>query len=231
MAQATWKAAVAELIGTFTLIFIGAGSIMADALTGGKVGLPGIALAHGLAIAAMVSATGHLSGGHLNPAVTTALVVTGRLPVATGLTYVLAQLAGASLAAFFLSAAFPEAVRSATMLGTPALAQGVTAGTGIIVEAILTFFLVFVVFGTAVDARGPRAAGGLFIGLVIVMDILAGGALVGAAMNPARAFGPALFAGAWANQVVYWIGPLIGGVLAGWIYHGVYIRRSVFLGR
>lgn len=222
MAQATWKAAVAELIGTFTLIFIGAGSIMADALTGGKVGLPGIALAHGLAIATMVSATGHLSGGHLNPAVTTAFVVTGRLPVATGLTYVVAQLAGASLAAFFLSAAFPEAVRNATMLGTPALAQGVTAGTGIIVEAILTFFLVFVVFGTAVDARGPRAAGGLFIGLVIVMDILAGGALVGAAMNPARAFGPALFAGAWANHVVYWIGPLLGGVLAGWIYHGVY---------
>lgn len=219
--QPTWKAAVAELIGTFALVFIGAGSILANAMTNGSVGTAGIALAHGLAIATMVSATGHVSGGHLNPAVTAAFVATGRMPVGTGATYALAQLAGASLAAFFLTAAFPETVRTAAALGVPALAAGVSPGTGIIVEAILTFFLVFAVFGTAVDARGPRAAGGLFIGLVITMDILAGGALTGAAMNPARAFGPALFAGAWANQAVYWVGPLLGGVLAGWIYTGV----------
>ncbi len=221
MSQPIWKAALAELIGTFALIFMGAGSILADAMTGGKVGLTGIALAHGLAIATMVSATGHLSGGHLNPAVTAGVVVTGRLPVRSGIVYLIAQLAGASLAAFFLSASFPEAVRKATMLGTPALASGVSAGTGIVVEAILTFFLVFAVFGTAVDGRGPKV-GGLFIGLVIVMDILAGGALTGAAMNPARAFGPALFSGAWSNQAVYWIGPLLGGAVAGWLYHTVF---------
>jgi MIP family channel proteins len=209
------------MIGTFTLIFIGAGAVLADAAAGGRVGVTGIALAHGLAIATMVSATGHVSGGHLNPAVTAAFVATGRMPLGAGLTYLLAQLVGASLAAFFLSASFPESVRTAALLGTPTLAPGITAGIGIIVEAILTFFLVFVVFGTAVDARGPRAAGGLFIGLVIAMDILAGGALTGAAMNPARAFGPALFAGAWANQAVYWVGPLLGGVLAGWVYTGV----------
>lgn len=222
MPQPVWKAAVAELIGTFALIFMGAGSILADAMTGGKVGMTGIALAHGLAIATMVSATGHLSGGHLNPAVTGAFVVTGRLPVGSGVVYVVAQLIGASLAAFFLSASFPEAIRKATMLGTPVLAPGLSAGTGIVVEAILTFFLVFAVFGTAVDARGPRAAGGLFIGLVIAMDILAGGALTGGAMNPARAFGPALFAGAWTNQAVYWVGPLLGGAVAGWLYHSVF---------
>ncbi len=222
MPQPVWKAAVAELIGTFALIFMGAGSILADAMTGGKVGMTGIALAHGLAIATMVSATGHISGGHLNPAVTGAFVVTGRLPVGSGIVYVVAQLVGASLAAFFLSASFPEAIRKATMLGTPALAPGLSAGTGIIVEAILTFFLVFAVFGTAVDARGPRAAGGLFIGLVIAMDILAGGALTGGAMNPARAFGPALFAGAWTNHAVYWVGPLLGGAVAGWLYHSVF---------
>lgn len=217
-----WKAALAELIGTLTLIFIGAGAILSDALTGGKVGIAGIALAHGVAIATMVSAAGHLSGGHFNPAVTAAFVATGRMTAGVGAGYVAAQLIGASLGAFFLTAVFPEAVRKAAMLGTPALAGGVSSGTGIVVEAILTFFLVFVIFGTAVDARGPRAAGGLFIGLVIAMDILAGGALTGAAMNPARAFGPALFSGAWANHVVYWIGPLLGGVVAGWLYHTVY---------
>jgi aquaporin Z len=217
-----WKAALAELVGTFALIFIGAGSILADVLTGGKVGLAGIALAHGIAIATMVSAAGHLSGGHFNPAVTGAFMVTGRLPAGTGFAYVAAQLVGGLLGAFFLMAAFPEAVRKTAMLGAPALAAGVSSGTGIVIEAILTFFLVFVVFGTAVDGRGPRAAGGLFIGLVITMDILAGGALTGAAMNPARAFGPAFFAGAWANQAVYWIGPLLGGTVAGWLYHSVY---------
>jgi aquaporin Z len=217
-----WKAALAELIGTFTLIFIGAGAILSDVLTGGKVGLTGIALAHGVAIATMVSAAGHLSGGHFNPAVTSAFVATGRMAVGTGLAYVAAQLVGALLGAFFLMAAFPEAVRKTALLGVPLLAQGVSSGTGIVVEAILTFFLVFVIFGTAVDARGPKAAGGLFIGLVIAMDILAGGALTGAAMNPARAFGPAFFADAWTNQAVYWIGPLLGGVVAGWLYHSIY---------
>jgi len=217
-----WKAALAELLGTFALIFIGAGSILADTLTGGKVGLTGIALAHGIAIATMVSAAGHLSGGHFNPAVTGAFVATGRLPAGTGLAYVAAQLVGGLIGAFFLMAAFPEAVRKTALLGVPVLAPGVSSGTGIVVEAILTFLLVFVIFGTTVDARGPRAAGGLFIGLVITMDILAGGALTGAAMNPARAFGPAFFAGVWTNQVVYWIGPLLGGVVAGWVYHSVY---------
>lgn len=217
-----WKAALAEAIGTFTLIFIGAGAVLTDAQTGGKVGLTGIALAHAIAIATMVSAAGHLSGGHFNPAVTGAFVVTGRLPVASGVAYLVAQLAGASLGAFFLSAVFPETVRKAAMLGVPALGRGISSGTGIVVEAILTFFLVFVVFGTAVDARGPRAAGGLFIGLVLAMDILAGGALTGAAMNPARAFGPALFSGVWTHQIVYWVGPLLGGAVAGWLYHNVY---------
>jgi aquaporin Z len=221
MSSPAWKAALAELIGTFTLIFIGAGSIMADALSGGKLGLTGIALAHGLAIGTMVSATGHISGGHLNPAVTAAFVATGRMPVGTGTTYVAAQLMGASLAAFFLTAVFPEAIRTATMLGTTVLAPNVTLGAGIIVEAILTFFLVVVVFGTAVDGRGPKV-GGLFIGLVIAMDIMAGGPLTGGAMNPARAFGPALFSGAWSGHIVYWIGPILGGILGGWIYHSVF---------
>jgi glycerol uptake facilitator-like aquaporin len=153
--------------------------------------------------------------------VTGAFVLTGRIPIGTGLVYLVAQLGGASLAAFFLAAAFPEAVRKVAVLGTPTLNPNITAGVGIIVEAILTFFLVFAVFGTAVDGRGPRM-GGLFIGLALTMAILVGGALTGAALNPARAFGPALFSGMWGNHLVYWIGPIIGGALAGWIYHAVF---------
>lgn len=218
MTQPLWKAALAESIGTFTLIFIGAGSILADAMTGGKVGITGIALAHGLAIAVMVSAAGHLSGGHFNPAVTAAFLIAGRQPVDRGIAYIIAQFTGASVAAFILTAVFPETTRQAVHLGTPGLGEGITAGTGIVVEAVLTFLLVFVIFGVAVDPRGSGAVAGLVIGFVIVMDILAGGALTGAAMNPARAFGPALFSNFWDGHYVYWVGPILGGAVAALIY-------------
>ncbi|MGH2399449.1 MAG: MIP/aquaporin family protein [bacterium] len=218
MSPSITRSALAEAVGAMALIFLGAGSIIADQITAGKIGLAGIAFAHGLAIATMVAAAGHVSGGHFNPAVTLGFVATRRMPVGTGITYVLAQLVGASVGALLLTAVFPEAARIAVNLGTPALGQGVSAGTGIVVEAVLTFFLVFVIFGVAVDARGERAIAPLAIGFVIVMDILGGGVLTGAAMNPARAFGPALFSGFWANHAVYWIGPFIGGALAAWVY-------------
>jgi len=216
MSPSITKAALAEAVGALALIFLGAGSVIADQLSGGQVGLTGIAFAHGLAIATMVAAAGHVSGGHFNPAVTAGFVAARRMPVGTGITYVVAQLVGASVGALLLTAVFPEAAREAVHLGTPVLGRGVSAGTGIVVEAVLTFFLVFVVFGVAVDARGPRAIAPLAIGLVITMDILGGGVLTGGAMNPARAFGPALFAGYWANHAVYWIGPGLGGVLGAW---------------
>lgn len=226
MTPSPWRAEIAEAVGTFALIFIGAGAVIADQLTGGRVGITGIALAHGLAIATLVSATGHLSGGHLNPAVTAGFVAARRLTVRQGSRYVIAQLVGASVGALLLTASFPEAARQAAHLGTPALGRGITSGVGIVVEAILTFLLVFVIFGVAVDARGPRAIAPLMIGLVITMDILAAGALTGGAMNPARAFGPALFSGFWRNQFVYWVGPLLGGVLAAWVYESVLSRAS-----
>jgi len=224
MTSSLWKPALAEAVGTFTLIFIGAGSIIADQLSGGRVGLVGVALAHGLAIGTMVSATGHISGGHLNPAVTTGFVVARRMTARMGAAYVLAQLVGASVGGFLLVASFPEAARQAVHLGTPALGRGVTPGVGIVVEAILTFLLVFTIFGVAVDTRGPRGTAGLMIGLVIAMDILAGGVLTGAAMNPARAFGPALFSGTWQSQMVYWVGPLLGGALAALLYETALAR-------
>jgi len=212
------KSMLAEAVGALALIFLGAGSVIADQLSGGKVGLVGIAFAHGLAIATMVAAVGHVSGGHFNPAVTLAFLATGRLSASRAVRYVVAQLAGAVVAAWLLTLAFPAGARQAVDLGTPVLAQGLRPGAGILVEAVLTFFLVFVIFGVAVDARGPRAVAPLAIGFVIAMDILAGGVLTGGAMNPARAFGPALIAGRWANQLVYWIGPAVGAVVAAWVY-------------
>jgi glycerol uptake facilitator-like aquaporin len=138
----------------------------------------------------------------------------------------MAQLAGATVASWLLILAFPAGAREAAGLGTPALAPGVRAATGIIIEAVLTFFLVYVVFGTAVDPRGERAGAPLAIGLVLAMDILAGGPLTGAAMNPARAFGPALLAGRWANHLVYWIGPAVGATAAAWTYHWLMLRDT-----
>jgi len=219
-----WRAVLAEAVGTFALVFIGAGSVIADEMSGGRLGLAGIALAHGLAIATMVAAAGHVSGGHFNPAVTAGFVVVRRLPLGQGVAYGIAQLVGGSVGAFLLTASFPEAARRAVHLGAPTLGSAVPPGTGIVVEAILTFLLVFVIFGTAVDTRGPRTIAGLMIGLVIAMDILGGGVLTGGAMNPARAFGPALFSGFWQNQIVYWIGPLLGGMGAALLYEATLIR-------
>ena len=220
---------LAEFFGTFTLIFFGAGSICADQYmqSAGQAGLGllGIALAHGLAIAIMVSALGHISGGHFNPAISIGFWVTRRATTFDTLLYWFSQLAGASAAAYLLRTVVPEATWRAVHLGTPALAGGVSRASGMLIEGIMTFFLVFVVFATAVDDRGAfKAIAGFGIGLTITMGILFGGPLTGAALNPARAFGPALASHDWLNHGVYWVGPLAGGVLAGWIYDVAFLR-------
>ncbi|OLE66938.1 MAG: aquaporin [Acidobacteria bacterium 13_1_20CM_2_68_7] len=216
--RVAWKECAAELIGTFALCFIGAGAICTNALTKGGVGLIGIAMAHGLVLSIAVSCTMAISGGQLNPAVTCALWATGRIKdPAQVAQLIVSQLVGAVLAGFCLKGLYAEAVWQGVHLGTPALGYGITPVQGTFLEAILTFFLVFAVYGTAVDAKAPKL-GGFGIGLTIAFDILMGGPLTGAAMNPARAFGPALAAGYWNNQPVYWIGPILGGVAAGWVY-------------
>ena len=222
---------VAEFIGTFTLIFIGAGAICADAYMkaggGAGAGLLAIAAAHGLAIAIMVTAVGHISGGHLNPAVTIGFWVCRRLSTFHALAYWLAQLAGATFAAYLLSVILPESVWRPAALGTPDLAADFTRVHGMALEAALTFLLVFVVFATAADAKGAfDKIAGFAIGLTITMDILLGGPFTGAAMNPARAFGPALVARHWMNHGVYWVGPLVGGVVAGFLYNALYLREQ-----
>ena len=178
----------AEFVGTFALIFVGVGAIVTGA------NLVGVAFAHGLVIAVMASAVGHISGGHFNPAVTFGFLVTRRIDPTLAGAYVGAQLLGATVAALALRALYPDGLDLDA--GVPQLAQGVSAGAGMGIEAILTFFLVWVIFATAADPRGAfKSIAGLAIGLTITLDILAGGPLTGAAMNPARAFGPELVLG------------------------------------
>jgi MIP family channel proteins len=223
---------VAEFFGTFALIFMGVGSICADKfiIAGGNpsgLGLLGIAAAHGLAIAIMVTAVGHISGGHLNPAVTAGFWVTRRIGTFDALLYWIAQLAGATAAAYTIKFVVPEDIWTAVHLGTPGLAANLTRTSGMAIEAVMTFFLVFVVFATAVDERGAfNKIAGFAIGLTITMGALMGGPLTGAAINPARAFGPALAGHFWANHGVYWAGPLIGGVVAGTLYDWVFLKKA-----
>jgi len=220
---------VAEFIGTFALIFFGAGSICADQYlrSSGGIGLLAIALAHGLAIALMVSAFGHISGGHFNPAVTIGIWVTKRINTTEALLYWGAQLLGGTVAAFVLRAVIPDDTWHKALLGTPELARDFPVWAGMSLEAIATFFLVLVVFATAVDERGAfKAISGFGIGLTITIGILTAGPLTGAALNPARAFGPALAANHWAHHGIYWIGPLAGGFIAGLLYDSLYLKKA-----
>jgi MIP family channel proteins len=217
MEPASWRKATAELIGTFTLIYVG----ILVLTVGGGAPLIAVAFAHGLAIAVMVSATMSISGGQLNPAVTLGLLSARKVTVAQAIYNIVAQIVGGLLGGYlaYASMGFAKAGGVPTITaGVPDLAPGVTPGTGILIEAILTFFLVFVIMGTAVDPRFGSRVGGLAIGLTIAMDIMAAGPLTGAAMNPARWIGAAVAAGHYGNGYVYIVGPIIGGILGALVY-------------
>lgn len=223
-----WRKGVAEFIGTFGLVFIGAGSICTDRyLTSGGdtgIGLMGVALAHGLVLAVMISSVGHISGGHINPAVTVGALIARKIDLRSGAVYIVSQLLGAVLGAVLLTVVFTRNVWETVNLGTPDLAPGVSMGTGVLLEAVLTFFLVFAVFATALDERGAfKMIAGFGIGLVLIFDILVGGPFTGASMNPARTFGPALIGNHWDNHLVYWIGPLVGGTVASLVYNLIFL--------
>jgi MIP family channel proteins len=219
------KPLVAECFATFALVFIGAGSVVADNATGGGVGLVGVAIAHGLVFAIMVTATMPVSGGHVNPAVTFGLWLAKKIEGPLAVMYVVAQLVGAAAGAFLLRAIFPAGAGNATSWGVPRIAAVITLPQAIVIEAILTMFLVAAVFGTAVSPKAPKV-GGFGIGLVLTFDILAGGPFTGAAMNPARAFGPALAANDWTAQMAYWVGPLLGAAVAALIWGWFLLPRE-----
>lgn len=220
--------ALAEFIGTFALVFIGAGSVAVLGFQGPSVpAIVGIALAHGLVLAIMVSNFGHISGGHFNPAVTIGAWVVGKLESARAVVYIVVQLGGAAVAALVLRYALTDQIWKQTNLGATTVGHsfGITNGRALVIEAVLTFFLVITVFATAVDDEGVfKSTAGLTIGLVLAFDILMGGVLTGASMNPARSFGPALVAGHWEDFWVYVIGPLGGSVIAAALYWFAYLR-------
>jgi aquaporin TIP len=216
----------AEALGTFGFVFIGCAVVVVNGgFPNSGIGLLGIAFAHAVALSVMITATMTISGGHLNPAVTLGLLAARRIDAVSAIAYIITQLVAACVAAYLVKLLLPpNAVREA-MLGVPVIASSVTVGQAISLELILTFFLVSAVFGTAVSPDAPRVAG-FGIGLVLLFDILVGGPLTGAAMNPARAFGPAAVAGEWVGHMVYWIGPVLGGILAALLWEYVLLPRT-----
>lgn len=201
---------LAEFLGVFFLCFFGIGAI-----TNGAE-LTGVALAHGIAIFVAIAAFAHVSGAHFNPAVTTALAATRRITPIDAIGYVIAQLLGGFVAAFVAEFTF------GTLAGVPSLAAAANTSDGILVEAIATFILMITIMGVAVDKRGSFSTiSGLPIGLAITGGIMFAGPVTGAALNPARWFGPALVAGDLSNAVVWILGPIIGALVAAFIYDAV----------
>ena len=212
---------VAEFVGTFALIFIAGGGVAFASVP------TDLALANGLVIAVMVSAFGFISGGFFNPAVTLGFLVTKRIaPMLAGWYWVM-QFGGAALAALLLKWVLPAGSISGAHYGVPALGGGIGSGPAVVLEAVLTFFLVWVIFATAVDPRGSfQQIAGLAIGFTIAFDVLMGYRLTGAAMNPARAFGPQLVGSHWAHFWVWYIGPCAGAVIAASVYELLYLRPA-----
>ena len=223
----TLRPLVAELAGTALFVFFGAGAIaatLAAAVSGGVQSMI-VAAAHGVWMAIIVSATMNISGGHINPAVSFALFVAGRINGKTLGQYVGAQLLGALVGAALIKGLLPWGAVHASAAGTPQLSITTDGLHGILIEAMLTFFLVSAVFGTAVSSEAPKI-GGFGIGLAIFVCALVGGPFTGAIMNPARAFGPAIIAWQLTAQYVYWVGPLIGATLAGLLWKHLLLPKE-----
>ncbi len=223
------KKYLSELLGTFALVFVGSGCVCADyylVKTGSQgFGLMGIAVAFGFVVVAVVYSLGYISGAHINPAVTISMIATKRMEAGTGLMYIISQVAGATFAGYLLKLLFPEAL-SSVFLGTCVLGSNVTVTQAIIMESVITFLLVFVVYATVIDKRATPALSGLAIGFVVLFGVMVGGTISGGSMNPARVFGPAIASGHFQNHYVWWIGPVIGGVFAGFCYDILFSEKK-----
>src|SRR5215204_1508579 len=226
-----WSAVIAEFVGPFALVIAGVGAIISTQNLADGGNLVAVSLAHGLAIGLMVAALGHVSGGHFNPAVTISMLATGQIALTRAISYIIAQVLGATAGAGVLTLVFPALGpmgrnNLGVNLGLPGLGPEVSVSGALIMEAVMTFFLVMVIFGTVVDPRGPKAIAPLAIGLIITMDILTGGRITGAAMNPARAIGPAIVQQDFTNWWIYWAGPIIGGLVAAFAFESIWLGEG-----
>jgi len=207
------RRALAEGLATFALVFAGCGAIVANEVYDGALGVVGIGLVFGLIIMVMVYATGHLSGAHINPAVTLAFTLTRHFPARDAVAYVAGQLVGAVGGALVLLAVWPDQPAD---LGSTVPSVG--AGSAFVYELILTAFLMFVIMAVATDTRAVGAAAAIAIGATVGLDAIFGGPVTGASMNPARSFGPALASGQWTDFWVYVPGPVSGAALGALAY-------------
>src|SRR5215213_9603317 len=223
-----WAAVIAEFVGPFALVIAGVGAIISTQNLADGGNLVAVSLAHGLAIGLMVAALGHVSGGHFNPAVTVSMLATGEIALTRAMSYIIAQVLGATAGAGVLTLVFPALGpmgrnNPGVNLGLPGLGPEVSVGGAPFMEGLMTFFLVLVIFGTVVDPRGPKAIAQLAIGLICAMEILTGGRITGAAMNPARALGPAIVQQDFTNWWIYWVGPIVGGLVAAFAYKSIWL--------
>lgn len=228
--MANSRAYIAEFLGTFFLCFAAIAAVLsATGAVGGGGGLLAIALAPGLALAVALSTFGAISGGHFNPAVTIGMASVGRIGPAAAGVYIVAQLLGAVAAAALCRAFFPPDMLGQTALvGLPLPAPWVSAWMIVLGEAVMTFLLMLAMFGAVADDRGRAVKiGALAVGFTFSANILALGAVTGAAMNPARSFGPALIAGVWNFHLYYWLGPIIGAVAGAWFYERILLDRKL----
>ena len=207
------RRAAAEGLAAFALVFAGCGAIVADAVYAGTLGTVGVSLVFGLIIMAMIYATGHLCGAHINPAVTVAFTITRHFPGRDAVAYIGAQLAGAAIAALVLLAIWPDKPAD---LGATLPSVGV--GSAFVYELILTAFLMFVIMAVATDTRAVGASAAIAIGGTVGLDALFGGPVTGASMNPARSFGPALASGEWHQFWIYLAGPMLGAAVGAAAY-------------
>jgi aquaporin NIP len=215
------RRAAAEGLAAFALVFAGCGAIITNSTHQGVLGAVGVSFTFGLVIMVMVYATGHLSGAHINPAVTVAFTLTRHFPRRDAIAYISAQLAGASAAAFVLAAAWSQ---KPAILG--ATVPSVSVSTALLYEIVLTAFLMFVITVVATDTRAVGAAAALAIGGTVGLDALFGGPITGASMNPARSFGPALASGQWHEFWVYVVGPLLGAAIGAFAYQAIRTPRT-----
>ena len=222
----------AEAIATYALVFFGPLAIILSVVVFGDglsiESIIMISLAHGAAIGLMVYAFGHISGAHINPAVTIPMMITKKISVGDGIGYIIFQLIGAVVAAFSLKAILPELgakVNFGTQGGPSELLNN-SVMAGITVEIILTFFLVTVIFLTAVHKKAPAGIHGISIGGMVFLLHIVGVPLTGASMNPARTFGPAVVSGFWELHWLYWVAPIIGGIIAGVIMNYIFVNNA-----